>query len=199
MAPKSFFTGDWHLFHKNIIKHAKRPFADTGEMGRVIQDNINAVVTERDWLYILGDIAFGRPEWLAHWLDGLRCKNLCVIWGNHDVTAKRLALAQPRRFYWTERLNEIKIDGTELTLCHYAMRVWNKSHYGTYQLYGHSHGRLPDDPHARSIDVGVDCHGFKPISLDQIHAIMAKKQWKPVDHHRGTAVERTDYDNDSSP
>jgi len=63
------------------------------------------------------------------------------------------------------------------------MRVWNKSHHGALNLYGHSHGSLPDDPHALAIDVGVDCHNFTPISFEQVKKIMSKKTFKPIDHH----------------
>ena len=41
-----------------------------------------------------------------------------------------------------------------IVLCHYAMRVWNKSHHGNFMLYGHSHGSLADDPNSMSFDVG---------------------------------------------
>lgn len=37
---------------------------------------------------------------------------------------------------------------------------------GAWHLYGHSHGRL--SPQGRSLDVGVDCHNFRPISLDEL-------------------------------
>lgn len=53
-----------------------------------------------------------------------------------------------------------------IVLCHYAMRVWDRSHYGSLHLYGHSHGRLHGL--GRSMDVGVDCHAFYPIRLDRI-------------------------------
>jgi calcineurin-like phosphoesterase family protein len=78
---------------------------------------------------------------------------------------------------------ELKHDHSLIVMCHYAMRVWNRSHRGAWMLYGHSHGSLPDDPGALSIDVGVDCHDYTPISHDDIGRIMAKKTWKPIDHH----------------
>jgi calcineurin-like phosphoesterase family protein len=59
------------------------------------------------------------------------------------------------------------------------MRAWNKHGYGSWMLYGHSHGTLPDDPHALSIDVGMDCHDFVPISYEEIKDIMSKKDWSP--------------------
>ena len=61
------------------------------------------------------------------------------------------------------------------------------SHVGAWHLYGHSHGLLPDDPNALSLDVGVDCWGFRPVSFAQIQACMATKTWKPVDGHGGRA------------
>jgi len=41
-----------------------------------------------------------------------------------------------------------------IVLCHYSLRVWDRSHYGSWHLYGHSHGNLP--PLENSLDVGVD-------------------------------------------
>jgi calcineurin-like phosphoesterase family protein len=71
----------------------------------------------------------------------------------------------------------------DITLLHYALRVWNKSHYSSWHLYGHSHGSLPDDPNSMSFDVGIDCHNYTPISFEQVKAIMARKTYVPVDHH----------------
>jgi len=70
-----------------------------------------------------------------------------------------------------------------ITLCHYAMKVWNKAHHGAWQLFGHSHNTLPDDPNALQLDVGVDSWDFFPVTVEQIHDRMAKKTFKPVDHH----------------
>jgi hypothetical protein len=51
-------------------------------------------------------------------------------------------------------------------LCHYALRTWNGSHRGALRLYGHSHGGLAGD--SQSVDVGVDCWDFRPVTLDEI-------------------------------
>ncbi len=64
-------------------------------------------------------------------------------------------------------------------LFHYALRVWNASHWGSYHLYGHSHGSLPDDPTARSFDIGVDCHEYYPLSYNEVKQIMQQKAWSP--------------------
>jgi len=57
------------------------------------------------------------------------------------------------------------------------MKVWQASHHGTYHIYGHSHGELPDDSSSLSFDVGVDCHNYCPINYEEIKCIMKTKQW----------------------
>lgn len=53
------------------------------------------------------------------------------------------------------------------------MKVWVRSHYNSFQLYGHSHGNLPTE--GKQYDVGVDNNNFFPVSLDKIIEIMRKK------------------------
>ncbi|VXC07823.1 conserved hypothetical protein [Chryseobacterium sp. 8AT] len=43
-------------------------------------------------------------------------------------------------------------------------------------MYGHSHGTLSDDEMSLSIDVGVDCHNFYPVSYEEIKELMKKKK-----------------------
>ena len=64
------------------------------------------------------------------------------------------------------------------------MRVWNKSHHGAWQLYGHSHGSLPDDPNALSFDVGCMLFDYEPLEFEDVKKIMSNKNYKPVDHHK---------------
>ena len=66
-----------------------------------------------------------------------------------------------------------------IVLFHYAMRTWNASHWGTYHLYGHSHGSLPDDINSLSFDIGVDCHNYYPLNYAEVKAIMQRKEWVP--------------------
>jgi len=90
-------------------------------------------------------------------------KNL--VMGNHDK-AVTLALG------WAETtpMRHLVVDGQQLQLCHYAMRVWPGMHRGSLMLYGHSHSRLPGS--RQSLDVGVDNMGFAPVDLPSIRARM---------------------------
>jgi hypothetical protein len=55
------------------------------------------------------------------------------------------------------------------------MKVWPNHSRGAWQLYGHSHGNLSDDPISLSMDVGVDSHDFSPWHFDEIQAVMKVK------------------------
>jgi calcineurin-like phosphoesterase family protein len=183
----SFFTSDTHWGHTNILKYANRgvdkggPFRSIEEHDEALIRNWNAVVQPTDDVFHLGDFAFMQvPETLRilRRLNG----NKHLIWGNHDKKlAKDIRFA--KAWTWTRDLASIEVDGQRIVLCHYAMRVWDKSHFGAWHLYGHSHGSLPDDPNSLSFDVGVDCWAYTPISFAQVAERMKTKRFVPVDRH----------------
>lgn len=184
-----FFTADLHLWHRRIMELAGRPYASVEEHNAAIQDNINQDVGPRDTLVILGDVAFGPWKRLAKWFDDLRCKNVCIVLGNHDDTVERLNRQEPGRFKRFGDVIQFKIpmpgqeDHLRVFCSHYAHRVWNKSHRGSLHLYGHSHGTLPDGG-TRSMDVGVDTHKYRPWSLDEIVAQIGSRPCRAVDQHQ---------------
>jgi hypothetical protein len=92
----------------------------------------------------------------------MRCKNIFFI-----EAIKTPALAKSQR----SRINSS-------FLCHDAMRVWHQSFRGAWHLYGHSHGRLPDEPAALSIYVGIDTHDYRRWHFDQIRSRMDQKTKK---------------------
>lgn len=206
----TFFTSDTHFGHANIIRYTNRPWieksdvtpdghwvsqsiaqARADEMDANLIDNWNKVVSNNDDVYHLGDFCFGNWQETANYIDALNCRTLYFIWGNHDKGMKQLSEAikenriSIRKLRFIGDLREIKVENQGIVLCHFAMRIWNKSHFGNWNLYGHSHGALPDDSHSLSIDVGVDSHHYRPIAFSEVKAIMDKKTFKPIDHHDG--------------
>jgi calcineurin-like phosphoesterase family protein len=155
-----YFTSDHHFGHTNIIRHCSRPFADADEMNREMTKRWNERVKNGDLVYHLGDFAF-RGNNPAVYRAGLNGR-IVLILGNHDKR-KDVMRAGFETIY---DMAQVSVDGTLLVLCHYAMRVWNKSHHGALHLYGHSHGTLPGT--AQSLDVGVDCWDFRPVTLTEI-------------------------------
>ena len=78
---KVFVTSDWHLGHKNILKY--RPeFTSIKEHNDTIINNYLDIVTKRDVVYFLGDIAFSKEGLeLVKELPG----DKRLILGNHDT------------------------------------------------------------------------------------------------------------------
>ena len=195
-----WFTGDTHLGHANIIRYSKRPFLHEGdldkdgqwvsreiaklrcdEMDETLIANWNEKVGKGDTVYHLGDFSFAkkvRDESVRRYFDRLN-GSIHLIYGNHDDvrTLKEIPFA------WQGERKRVKVEGQRIILDHYAGRTWNGSHKGTWQLYGHSHGSLPDDLNARAFDVGIDCHGYRPISFDEVSKIMEQHTFVSVDHH----------------
>ncbi len=68
-----------------------------------------------------------------------------------------------------------------IVMCHYAFRVWNRSHHGSWNIFGHSHNSLPAI--GKQLDVCINAHNYFPWHFDEIKAHMDKQVTAPVDHH----------------
>ena len=181
-----WFTSDTHWGHHNIIRYCNRPFESADEMDQKLIENWNELIGENDIVFHLGDFAFKGSNSIKHYRDQLNGR-ISLLRGNHD--AKQFGQLTPH-FDGVYDYLEIDVEDKDanqgwqrITLCHYSLRVWNRSHHDSWSLYGHSHGTLPDDPNSLSFDVGVDCHDYKPISYNRVKEIMATKTFTPIDHH----------------
>jgi calcineurin-like phosphoesterase family protein len=174
-----WFTSDSHYYHRNIIKYQNRPFASIEEMNEGMIKNWNDLVKPDDHVFHLGDFSFGDTDSSQLILNRL-IGHKHLILGNHD---------KPRTLPKTgwesiDSIREISVKGHKVILCHYAMRVWNRSHHESYMLYGHSHGHLPGT--TQSQDVGVDVFAYKPVTFEQILAKMkTNKPYSQEDFHDG--------------
>jgi len=167
-----FFTSDTHFGHDELRSNCNRPFSNVEEMDRALVTNWNAVVRHQDLVYHLGDFAYKTSARLAQYRNQLN-GSICLIRGNHDP---KDAAQLNSIFDSVHDLISINVQGQDIALCHYAMMIWERSQKGAWNLYGHSHGSHPDDPLRLSLDVGVDCHEYRPLSFDEIKQIMEKKQ-----------------------
>jgi len=180
-CPNLFFTADQHFGHDHLIKKQIRKFATVEDMDEAIIARHNAVVRRGDLVYSLGDmflkIEVDRAREIRRRLVG----NFYFIEGNHDQVARKLA--KEGAFVWFRQLESIRIgppwlgEKQTVVLCHYAMRTWQSSHKGSWQLYGHSHNNLPEKPHLLSFDVGVDVPEWcmHPVSAEQVIQRMRRK------------------------
>lgn len=157
-----FFTADQHFGHANIIKFCGRPFVSVEEMDDLLIENHNKVVSQGDTVIHAGDFTLINNKervWkrYAHKLNG---KHI-FLKGSHDYWLP-LSTSKTR---W-----EKSIGGIYIVVDHYPLRTWARSHYNSWQLHGHSHGKL--GPQGKQLDVGVDNHNYFPVSFDQVAEIM---------------------------
>jgi calcineurin-like phosphoesterase family protein len=182
---KLFFTSDTHFFHKNIIKYCDRPFTSVEEMNEQIVENWNSVVPKDGVVFHLGDVSLtASPKALKSLLDRLNGTKYLII-GNHENDALS---KQDIRETWAGIYDvaEIFIPDDEITygeqhivMCHYPMIVWNGSHRGSWQLFGHVHGGLSNKGVIKhpvtAMDAGVDSHNYYPISYQQVKEQITKQ------------------------
>lgn len=179
------FISDTHFSHKNIIKYSSRPYENTHYMNKSMTDLWNSVVDPNDTVYHLGDFAFARIDVIESILEKLN-GNIHFIHGNHDkeILKNKESLLNSGLLKSISPYQEIYYNNQFIVMCHYGMRVWNKSHHGSWMLYGHSHGGLP--PFGKSVDVGVDAkfitNDYRPISFLELKEYMDSRETE-FNHH----------------
>jgi len=188
---KVWFTADLHLGHGNIIKYCQRPFLTAQERDRArtdargkwrvsddtirahdegLLDAINARIEPNDILWMLGDFCWGGLVEATEYRDRIRCRNVHMVWGNHDHRSIRPLFGD------AIEQGMIRVAGVDIWLCHYPMRTWDRRFHGSWHIYGHVHGRFTAED-ARNVsmltrDVGVDACNYQPISFEELREYM---------------------------
>jgi calcineurin-like phosphoesterase family protein len=173
-----YFTSDTHFGHKMMAE--LRGFSSIDEMDEALVWAWNEAIPPKGaHVFHLGDVSFRKNAATAEILRRLNGTKY-LLEGNHD----RLSLICVDEFEWVKDYYELTVEDTKqrLVMCHYAFRVWNRGHYGAWNLHGHSHGNL--HPTGGQIDVGVDTHSLHPYSYAEITAAMATRPYVSVDHHK---------------
>lgn len=181
-----YFTSDHHFNHENVIKYDGRPFSSLEEMEEALIEGWNSTVRRGDIVYHVGDFAlsYGKKDAarISSIFSRLNGGEKHLIRGNHDRK-------EVYNLKWTsvDFYKEVKVDlggihKQRIILSHYAMRVWNQMHRGSWMLYGHSHGSLSDIG-GLTTDIGVKCWNYLPVSLDQIILFMENRTPVYYDHH----------------
>jgi calcineurin-like phosphoesterase family protein len=171
-----WFTADPHFNHTRIIELCRRPFKDIEEMNRHLIDAYNKKIKTNDYLYLLGDFAWGDIEGIIRFRNMIRCENIVLIWGNHDKTLRKNKKVASQLFPSHHDILDIKIADQFINLCHYPMLEWNHFFHGAWHLFGHVHGNLSPLPGALACDVGVDCHNYQPVSFPELSVIMERRK-----------------------
>jgi hypothetical protein len=119
----------------------------------------------------------------AKYRNQIKCRTVYLVFGSHDpkhFSSGREAIKH--LFTGTFDNLSLQMGNHHYFLSHNACAIWEKRHYGSYHLYGHSHGRAEQwldsiMPGRFSMDVGVDHASqllgeYRPFSLAEIENIM---------------------------
>ena len=203
---KLFFTSDTHYAHTNICRGVTswkdaedktRDFKTLDAMNAAIVNNINETVGQDDILVHLGDFSFGGFDKIIEFRKRIVCKNIILVYGNHDHHIQRNKDGVQGYFMKTTQylnLAVISNPGTLLTtenhfVCfHYPTASWENMNKGVYHLFGHVH--LPGNKKLlgnRSMDVGMDGNNYTPYELHEVVRILKSQPVKSLlpynDHH----------------
>lgn len=143
-----FFIGDTHFGH--VLIASIRGFSSIEEHDETLIENWNKVVRQKDVIYHLGDVCFGKPELLSR-LKGYKK----LILGNHDNERKLSSYFD--RFY-----GATSIHGWILT--HIPVHYHQFQRY-EYNIHGHLHSHQLGSQY---INVCVEQTKLTPIAIEEI-------------------------------
>lgn len=166
-----YVTADTHIGHKSSFIYENRGFSSPEEHDSTMLEVLNSIVAPKDTLWILGDVCWSDP---IPFLSSLRCKSVNIVKGNHDrkLWAPNTRIALPNTVHLYEnQIVELVYKEQPITLCHYPMISWNKSHYNAWLLHGHVHHKtLPVT--GKMLDVSPKIGHTRPYSFDELASIM---------------------------
>lgn len=168
----TWLTSDQHFGHTNIIRYCNRPFSNAEEMDETLIANWNSQVQTGDTVYTLGDFVPFVKDWeRIHAYVARLNGDIRLVLGNHDNPQ---ALKRCPGITVLGSMHELAIPKSCLVMNHYKMAVWNRSHYGSLHIYGHSHGTSAPWKTMRGMDVGVDTNDFMLYSLEDVIERLSK-------------------------
>lgn len=158
---KIWFTSDTHFGSQKTLELSKRPFKTVEEMDGALIKNWNNTIGKKDIVFHLGD--FGEYE---------RIKELneitMLILGNYEeIDNKQGTLLLDGFDKVLGRISQVYFAGRIINLTHEPNKIKNrKIDEKNINLFGHIHKLCMIKPYG--LNVGVDCHDFKPIDLNTI-------------------------------
>jgi calcineurin-like phosphoesterase family protein len=187
-----YFTSDPHFFDAGIIRYCGRPYLNVEEMHRELSKNFAETTQDAEEVYLLGDIcagfftsaqeagigaAAGRLKEAAALL-GAGAKPLHLLRGNQDTLPPEFYL--DAGFSSVEKRLEMEVAGYKALLCHDPAAAQRPD---TLCVCGHLHRLFKEYYNAEKnilvINVGVDVRDYRPVSEEEIAAIVERYRFDP--------------------
>lgn len=161
----TFVTSDHHFGHKNIIHLCHRPFDSLYQMDEYMISQWNSVVGQNDTVIHLGDLFFKGGKGYCRAIRARLNGNILLIAGNHDKN-RTFSLVDAVVF---DSLR-LTISGVPVLLRHYPVRMSKEPDlYQKYDyfLVGHVHSNEGLIIEKKNINMSVEHHDYKPVSLGE--------------------------------
>lgn len=161
----NFYTADHHFGHKNIIKHAQRPFKDIREHDDTIIKKYKERVTNEDIVFFIGDFAMASGSHNTSYYEAILNKlpgTKHLILGNHDelkpFTYVKIGFTS---VHTSLEYNGFILNHDPAVSIILPNRTW---------LCGHVHTLFKQCKNV--INVGVDQWDFYPVSEKEINEVL---------------------------
>lgn len=166
-----YFTSDLHIGHDKEFIWRSRGFNSIEEHDTQIIKNWNNIITQKDTVYILGDLCLGRneKEWNRVFYNLNGYKN--IIYGNHDTISKLSIYVNNYNMHLIGYADMYKYSNKKhFYLSHFPTLVGNHEEKRfCWCLSGHTHSRNSFENGEKCIyNVAMDAHNCTPISIEQI-------------------------------
>lgn len=154
MNKKFFVIADLHFGHKNVIPYCNRPYSDIENMNSDLVKRWNETVTNKDTVFVLGDVAFGKDN-ISKYVPLLNGHKV-LIKGNHDTYSDE---------YYREcgfkEVSKYPVLFDFFLLSHEPLILSETTPY--FNFYGHVHNDSKFVDNATSKCVSVERIGYKPF------------------------------------
>lgn len=168
----TFFIGDTHFFHKNVINYENRPFEDVDTMNSELIKLWNSTVPKKAKIFHIGDFSFGNKAQqisIGQQLNGYKI----LIIGNHD----QYNINHYMECGFSEVYRYPIIIDDFWILSHRPMYMNVNMPYAN--IFAHVHGN-PEytDYSGQTICVSVERKhmGYRPISFADVKKLMGIQQ-----------------------
>jgi len=168
MSPKTYFIGDLHLSHTNILNWSNfrrsYKFPDIDAHDGTVIELINTVVKPKDTLFILGDLSFRKES--VPLIEFLHCRNVKLVLGNHDTYDSHVYLKSGiKRLYGAVGYKQAVLTHVPVHPCQLEFR-WKAN------IHGHIHdpSEYPDVTNDRRYhNVNIDAmKSFFPVDYETL-------------------------------
>lgn len=168
-----YLTSDLHFGHNKEFLFTPRGFANIEDHDITLVKNWNSIVTDKDEVYLLGDLMLNSNERGISFVKQLKGK-IHIILGNHDTPARIKLYQSLPNVVEVVYATQIKYKGYSFYLSHYPCLTGdfdNPKHPTNilFNLFGHTHQQSNFFNDAYFMyHIGLDSHNNSPVSIEQV-------------------------------